>query len=203
MLHSSENPKPPPRSPSARDPLVRGSNLGVLWDELERGAVVAPALVGGRRAVVEEVAVVAAAALAVVFGARVDEEEVFLGLEYARNGSEERRPARAGLVFHFGSEERQVAARAGKDARALLGVERAGTGALGRLFAQHLVGEVVRQTFLPLVLRKLERLRWRGHVKPGRQQGLPVGLQGLNIFHGFRLRIAVERRNERHRADSE
>ena len=58
---------------------------------------------------------VAAAALAVVFGARVDEEEVFLGLEHARNGGEEGRPAGAGLVLHLG-EERQVAARAGKDA---------------------------------------------------------------------------------------
>jgi hypothetical protein len=48
----------------------RYSSLAALWNELQRDAVVAPALPGGRRAVVEDVAVVAAAADAVIFGAR-------------------------------------------------------------------------------------------------------------------------------------
>ena len=97
VLRSSENPKPTPLAFVAT-PLSRGSNLGVLRDRTGRGAVVAPALVGGRRAVVEGVAVVAAAARTVVFGARVDEEEVFLRLEYVRNGGEGR-PAGADSYF--------------------------------------------------------------------------------------------------------
>jgi Prophage CP4-57 regulatory protein (AlpA) len=44
--------------------------FAVLRNELQRHAVIAPALAGGRGAVVEDVAVVAAAADAVVFGAR-------------------------------------------------------------------------------------------------------------------------------------
>src|SRR5688572_2051071 len=96
--------------------------LAVLRDELQRHAVVAPALVGGRRAVVEEVPVVAAAADAVVLGARVDQEKVLLGPEDPGDAGEEGGPAGAGLEFHLGGEERQAAAGAGEDAGAFLGI---------------------------------------------------------------------------------
>src|SRR5687767_2177913 len=81
------------------------SLAAVLGNELERRAVVAPALVGRRRAVVEDVAVVPAAALAVVLGARIDQIEVLLLVEHPGDGGEERRPARARFVLHLGSEK--------------------------------------------------------------------------------------------------
>src|SRR6185369_17119524 len=81
-----------------------GLRLPVLRDELQRHAVVAIALAGGLRAVIEQVAVVAAAARAVVLGARIDDLVVRGGLEGARDGDEERGPAGAALVLHFGSE---------------------------------------------------------------------------------------------------
>src|SRR5687767_13520946 len=108
------------------------SDLGaVLRDELQRHAVVAPALAGGLRAVVEQVTVVPAAADAVVLDARVDQEEILLLLEHARDGGEEARPPGARLVLHCRGEERQPAARAGEDAGPLLVVERARAGAFG------------------------------------------------------------------------
>src|SRR5690349_15199493 len=118
---------------------LRGLCLGLLGDELEGDAVVAVPQTGRRRAVVEEVAVVAAATLAVVLGARIDEVHVLLGVEDARDAREEGRPAGARVELHLRSKERQVAARAGKDAGALLVIERAGARHLGALLAQDLV----------------------------------------------------------------
>src|SRR5687767_11558815 len=115
-------------STSPGRPWPKTSGFRVLRDEPERDTVVAPALVGGRRAVIEDVAVVAAAALAVVLLPRVDQEEVLLGVEHARDGGEEARPAGARLVLHLGGEQRQPAAGAGVDPRPLLGVERARAG---------------------------------------------------------------------------
>src|SRR6185369_1682396 len=137
-----------------------GGPLGALRDELQRDAVVAPALIGRRRAVVENMAVVAAAARAVIFQPRVDQEEVLLLLERARDGGEEARPAGAGVEFHLRGEQRQPAARAGEHARALLLVEGARAGALGAFFAQHLE-RLGRQALAPFVLRQLERLARR------------------------------------------
>src|SRR5436190_790356 len=107
-------------------------------------------------------AMMAAAALAVVLGARVHEVVVLLGIEDARNAREERRPAGAGLEFHLGSEERQVAARAGEDAGALLIVQRARAGALGAFLPQDRVG-LAGQLLAPLVLREFHGLRGRRH----------------------------------------
>src|SRR4051794_12063992 len=78
--------------------------------ELERHAVVAIALAGRLRAVVEDVALVALAARAMVFGARHDQQEVGLLLEVAGNVVVEARPAGAALELGLRPEERQVAA---------------------------------------------------------------------------------------------
>src|SRR3954470_12599122 len=116
-------------SPARRSPRTcECKNL--LRQEFQRNPVVAPALVGRRGAVVEEVAMVAAAAGAVVLGARVNQEIVLLLLEGSRNRGEEARPAGAGVELHLGREHRQVAAAADEDARALLVVQRARAGAL-------------------------------------------------------------------------
>src|SRR6185503_2446218 len=182
------------RAGSDLTPLSGGRtylDLAVLRDELQRHAVVAPALIGGRRAVVEYVPVVAAAALAVVLGARVDQVEILLHVERARDGGEEARPAGAGLEFHLGGEHRQAAAGAGVDAGALFFVERAGAGALGAFLAQHVVG-LRRQALLPLVLRQLERLARRRHARAGRQEAFPVLLQGVDVFHGPGLGVRAD-----------
>src|SRR6185503_12506393 len=182
------------RAGSDLTPLSGGRtylDLAVLRDELQRHAVVAPALIGGRRAVVEYVPVVAAAALAVVLGARVDQVEVLLHVERAGDGGEEARPAGAGLEFHLGSKHRQAATGAGVDAGPLLVVERAGAGALGAFLAHHVVG-LGRQALLPLLLRKLERLARRGNGGAGWQEVLPVLLQGFDVFHGLGLGVRAD-----------
>src|SRR4029077_19304881 len=131
----NETPRESARSGAAQScaaPTLRGLCFGaVLRDELERDAVVAVPQSGRRRAVLEQVAVVAAAPFAVVLGARVDQVEVLLAVEHARDGREEGGPAGARVELHLGGEERQVAAGAGKDAGTLLFVQRAGARALG------------------------------------------------------------------------
>ncbi len=169
----------------------------VLRDKAWRHAVVAPALARRLRAVVEEMAVVPAAARAVVLGARIDQEVILLRLERARDAGEEARPAGSGLVLHGRSEQGQPAAQAGEHAGALLVVERARAGALGAFVAQHLVG-LGRQALLPLLLGELERLARRGHAQPGGQQRLPVLLQLLDGLHaGRRRRERAERRRRK------
>src|SRR3989442_15379243 len=68
---------------SCTPPTLRGLRFAVLRDEFQRDAVVAVAMAGRRRAVVEEMAMVAAAADAVVLDSRVDQVIVLLGLEDA------------------------------------------------------------------------------------------------------------------------
>src|SRR5450755_2281727 len=92
-------------------------------NELQRDAVVAVALAGRRRAVVEDVALVAAAAHAVVLGARDDHLDVGLGDDRARQRGVEARPAGAALELGLRGEERKVAAGADEAAVAMLGVE--------------------------------------------------------------------------------
>src|SRR5438477_2228591 len=135
-------------------------------DKLQRHAVVAVALARGLRAVVEHVPLVALAARAMVFGARQDEAEVGLALDAPGNHREEARPSRAALVLHLGGEERQVAAGAGEKTLALLVVERARAGALGRLVAQHRVG-LRRQALLPLVVGELQLVDLDGVFRLG------------------------------------
>src|SRR5215218_9476337 len=82
--------------------VLVGDGSGPEWrqrfavgDELERQAVVAPALSGRRWAVVEDVALVAAASHAVVFGARDHEPVVALGCHAPGDWFVETRPAGA------------------------------------------------------------------------------------------------------------
>src|SRR5262249_12250818 len=80
-------------------------------------AVIAVALTGRRRAVVEHVPVVTTAAHAMIFSARVKDLVVGARTENSRYGGEETRPASSALEFHRRSEERQATARADEDAR--------------------------------------------------------------------------------------
>ncbi len=104
-----------------------------------------------------------AAARAVILRARIDEVVVVLGFENAGNGREEARPAGAAVEFHVGGEERQVAARAGKDAGAFFGVERARARALGAFFAQDVVLHLV-EALAPLVVGELHLVGGRGRL---------------------------------------
>ena len=109
-----------------RQAATRPNGLG--RDELQRDAVVAVALAGRLRAVVEDVALVAAAARAVVLGARNEHLEVGLGRHARPDGGVEARPAGAALELRLRREQRQVAAGADEAALALLVVERADAG---------------------------------------------------------------------------
>jgi hypothetical protein len=75
-----------------------------LGDKFQHDAVVAPALAGRLRAVIEDVAMVAAAADAVVFGAREDQLVISAGAKHAWNRRKKARPACAALIFHVGGK---------------------------------------------------------------------------------------------------
>src|SRR4051812_40746778 len=74
-----------------RDGLPHSSllRLAGFRDELERDAIIAIALTGRRGAVVEYMAVMAAAAYAVILGARIENLVIGAGGEHARDGREE------------------------------------------------------------------------------------------------------------------
>src|SRR5437879_5675071 len=93
---------------------VRGSSggLAALGDEAERDAVVAVALPGRLGAVIEDVAVVAAAAAAVVLGARHPDLDIGRGAQPAGDRGEEAWPAGAAVKLHRRGEQRQAAPRA-------------------------------------------------------------------------------------------
>ena len=122
-------------------PPAAGFSLVFLLVRLERDGHAVVAIAKPRRvgAVVEDVALVAAALGAVVFGARHEQLAVFLGLDMPGNGFKEARPTRAAVEFGFRTEQRQAAARAFEHALAVLFQKRAGEGALRPLVAQHIV----------------------------------------------------------------
>src|SRR5512146_2437701 len=91
---------------------------------------------GRRRAVIENVSMMTAAARAVVFGAGQDQHMVLLRREYAGNRGKETRPAGAAVELHVGGEERKNAARAGADARPFLMLERTGGREFGVVVTQ-------------------------------------------------------------------
>src|SRR5258706_8482404 len=109
---------------------------GALGNELQRQPVVAPTFARRRRAVVEDVAMMTAAADAVIFGARQDQFEIRAGFERRGNAREETRPAGAAVVFHLRRENRQAATGADENARPFFIVERTGARRLGALVAQ-------------------------------------------------------------------
>src|SRR5215208_33116 len=95
-----------------------------MGHEVEGDTIVAVALPGRRRAVVEDVALMPLAARAVVFGARQDQLQVGLRADRTGDRGIEARPAGAALVLGLRSEQRQVAAGAMEAALALFLVQR-------------------------------------------------------------------------------
>src|SRR4051794_3562135 len=92
-----------------------------------------------RRAVLEHVAEMAAAAAAMDLGADHAVAAVGRGFDRARNRIVEARPAGAALELLLGCEQLLPAPRAGKRAGALLVVQRAGAGPLGAVAAKNIV----------------------------------------------------------------
>src|SRR5262245_27195919 len=93
-------------------------------------------LAGRRRAVVEDVAEMAAAAATMAFGTHHEIGRILVGAYRIRLRFPEARPTCAGLVLGFGRVNRQVAAGAMEHALALLVVERAGSRPFRALLAQ-------------------------------------------------------------------
>src|SRR5262249_14129085 len=118
---------------------ARSARLRPRRMEDQRKTVHAIAQAGRLRAVVEDVAEVAAAAAAMHFGAGHAEGAVLGGADRILQRLVEARPASAALELGVGGEQRQVAAGAGENALAMLLQERARAGALGTLLAQDLV----------------------------------------------------------------
>src|SRR4029434_6961060 len=102
--------------------------LAALGNEVQRHAVVAPALAGGRRAIIEDMAVVAAAADAVIFGAGQNELVISSGAEYPRDRRKETTPTGVALIFHLGGKKRQIASNTHEDAATFFIVQRARAG---------------------------------------------------------------------------
>src|ERR1700692_4539481 len=127
--------------------------------ELQRNAVHAVALAARRRAVVEHVAEMAAAAPAMHFLARDDQAEIVRRAYRVRDRRIEARPPGAAVELGVGTEQVEIAGGATEHAGAMLAVERAGERALGAVLAQH--PELRRsEQPLPLLLgpHHLERL---------------------------------------------
>src|SRR5258706_2829884 len=120
-----------PKRAAGLKPLGRGL-------ENQRDAVIAPALSGGLRSVVEDVAVMPAAACAMVFGARKNQFEIATGVERTGQGGKKTRPAGAAVELHLRGVDRQVAGRAMEHALAFFIVQRAAERSLGALLAQHI-----------------------------------------------------------------
>src|SRR3569833_3842539 len=93
-----------------RDPdAARAPRSRLVGNERQHRAIVAVAQAGGLRPVLEDVAMLAAAACAVVFGARRRQFQVGLGFHMAGRRIVEAGPAGAAVVFEPGGEERQSA----------------------------------------------------------------------------------------------
>src|SRR5580704_18518188 len=103
----------------------------------------------GRRAVVEDVAEMAAAAAAVHFGALHAPAAVGGGIDRARLRIVKTRPAGAALEFLLRGEQRLPAADAGERAGALFVIEGAAARPLGAVLA-HDVELLGREQLLPL-----------------------------------------------------
>jgi hypothetical protein len=108
------------------------------WDEFKRDAVIAPALPGRFRSVVEDVALVALAAGAMVFGAWDDHPEIASGAYMVGiDRLPETRPAGARVVLVGAGEQRQKAAGTKVGTVSGFLVQRTGKGALSTLATQH------------------------------------------------------------------
>lgn len=127
-----------------------------MRDEAQCHAVVAPALAGWARAIVEDVALVSTAAAAVVLHARVAKEVVYLRAHRAGQRIPETRPSRATVVLGLRREQRLEACGTDVRTRAILTVERARERGLGGLLEQDRKRKR-REDRPPLVQRNTQR----------------------------------------------
>src|SRR5215469_4292829 len=105
--------------------------------EFQRHAVHAVAQPGRLRTVGEDVAEMAAAAMARYGGAGHAERAVLALVDRVLQRRPETRPAGAALEFGLGREQRQIAAGAAESTVAMLVEQRAGERPLGAFAAQH------------------------------------------------------------------
>src|SRR6185369_1931168 len=119
----------------AHDAAAASTRLRAGGLEHQREAVDAVAQAGGFRAVVEDVAEMAAAAAAMHLGAQHAEGAVLGLADRVVERLVKTRPAGAALELGVGGEQRQVAAGAGEGALAMLFQERAGAGPFGAVLA--------------------------------------------------------------------
>lgn len=153
-------------------------------------------LAGRRRAVVEHMAEMAAAAAAVHLGARQEQLVVGPGADRVRQRLVEARPAGAAVELGRRRIEVEIAAGAGVDTRTLLVQQVAGEGPFGRLAAENGIGGLA-QPLAPFLVaeRELEFLRLgriaapseqkiprrAGSGEAGEDQGASVHAHGRNI----------------------
>src|SRR5262245_34909759 len=99
----------------------------------------------------------AAAADAMILRARHQESEVLLGADVAWNRRVEAGPAGAAVELHLRGEQRKLAPRADERPFALLVIQRARAGRLGRFLSQD--GELLGcEDLAPLLLGMADRL---------------------------------------------
>src|SRR5262249_38462246 len=136
---------------------------------------------GRRRAVLEDVAEMAAAAAAMHLGAGHAVAVVGQGFDRALLRIVEARPAGAALEFLLRGEQRLPAAGAGEGAGALLMVERAAARRLGAVAAHH-----------PILLGRQELPPFRvgvGYrVVLGVELGIPVGIPWRVVDQAITMR---------------
>ena len=117
--------------------FARCGRRGLAGMKIERDAVHAIAQPGRLRSVVEDMAEMAAAALAMHLGASHEKAAVALGFDRVFKRLVKARPAGAAVEFGRGLEQRLAAPGAMIDARIVVLVERAGAGALGAVLTQN------------------------------------------------------------------
>src|SRR5262252_4208509 len=110
-----------------------------VGQEFQDNAVDAVAQSRGRRAVLEDMAQMLAAAPAMHFRAWQQQQVVGGGADRVRQRPIEARPPGLAVVFGLRGEHRKIATRAGKRALALLVVERTRAGGFGTAPPQHVV----------------------------------------------------------------
>src|SRR6516165_2376525 len=124
--------------------------------KVKRRPIHAIAQPGGLRAIVENVAEMAAAAAAMHLGAGHEAATVGLRLERLLDRRRKARPSRSAVELGIGGEQRLAATGAVIDALAVFLVERARAGAFGAVFAQNSILRR-RQLALPLLLTQCNR----------------------------------------------
>ena len=100
-------------------------------NEIQRHAIDAVAQTGGRRTIVKDMALMAAAIGAVHFGAGHEQRLVLGRAQRAVDKGIKARPAGAAVELGLGGEQRLGAAGAEKGAGAMLVIERRGEGTFG------------------------------------------------------------------------